>query len=286
MQIHLTHHGLIKVSGDQAKQFLQGQLTCNLEEISAEQSLLGAYCNYKGRILTDFRLFYYNNDYYLLVNKSLLAKTITQLKKYAVFSKVMIEDCTDLFVTMGYLGELPKKNPFSPIIIAVPGPQPRSEFIIKKQNFSNLDLHFDLTGFAANDRWQLENIMAGIPTIYPQTSEMFTPHMINYHLINGVSFNKGCFVGQEVITRTQHLGKLKRHMYRLQVTHHCRPQPGDPVFSQQQEIGTVIDASPDPQLQSGYQLLAVIHDEKFIQQGLSLIPTGAILSLQSLPYRV
>src|SRR5262249_51229200 len=137
---------------------------------------------------------------------------------------------------------------------------------------------------AATESWKLENIMAGIPTIYPQTSELFTPHMINYHLINGVSFNKGCFVGQEVIARTQHLGKLKRHMYRLQVISDKRPEPGDPVFSREQEVGTVVDASPDPQLQSGYQLLAVIHDEKFIDQGLSLTPNGASLSLQSLPY--
>lgn len=233
------HQGLIKVSGPQSKPFLQGQLTCDLNEITPEHSLLGAYCDHKGRILTDFRLHYDGQDYYLLLNKSLLEKTITRLKKYAVFSKVNIDDCTH---------------------------QPSTQ--------------------AATEAWRLGNIMAGIPTIYPQTSELFTPHMINFHLIKGVSFNKGCFVGQEVIARTEHLGKSKRHMYRLQGVSDKRPEPGDPVFSQGQEVGTVVDASPDPELPSGYQLLAVIHDEKFIAQGVSLTPQGATLSLQTLPYTI
>lgn len=305
MFIPLPNLGLIKISGDQAKQFLQGQFTCNLAEIDDQHSRLGAYCDYKGRMFADFRLYYLQPDYYLLLNKSLSAKVLEQLQKYAVFSKVSVS-CSEEFTICGYLaeenistinnfGEVPQavdevviKKDFS--ILRVPGLKPRYVIIIKQDRAVQLNLSFTLSAESAIDRWQLANIMAGIPSLYPQTSDIFTPHMLNYHLINGISFSKGCYVGQEIISRTQHLGKLKRHMYRMQITSNHRPQPGDTVFHEQQEVGTVVDASPDPTINSGYQLLAVLHDAQYAKKELTLAggKTGndnPVLMTLDLPYK-
>ena len=95
------------------------------------------------------------------------------------FSKVIIENYSDIFAFLGYLGSqnFLEKIPQESIIIPLPGSQKRYEIIIKKQNFENLNLQFDLDNEAANNQWQLENILAGIPTIYPETSEMFTTHI-------------------------------------------------------------------------------------------------------------
>ena len=82
----LVDIGLIRISGKDAKQFLQGQLTCDLEEISVEQSRLGAHCDVKGRIIASFRLFFYQNDYYFLLQNSTLPLLLASLQKYAVFS--------------------------------------------------------------------------------------------------------------------------------------------------------------------------------------------------------
>lgn len=324
MVLDLTHYyGLIQVRGEQAKGFLQGQLTCDVTKIDAKSSCLGAYCDHKGRVLADFRLYQAEQGvYYLLLHQSLVDLVIAQLKKYAIFSKVAVENHSDLFMILGYLAagaaeetltdqdiqeKFQSKHLFIiPIETSTPpslpgfipksaGNSPRFLFLLPKKpgiDLSILDLpnhliqSINLTGQVASSHWQQANILAGIPTVYAATSGLFTPHQINFHLINGVSFSKGCFLGQEVIARTQHLGKSKRLMVRMQIQTADRPKPGDPVFDGEAIVGAVVDASPDFNLETGYQLLAVINDKIFTTRPLTLEPHGAeILNLQSLAYQ-
>jgi folate-binding protein YgfZ len=107
--------------------------------------------------------------------------------------------------------------------------------------------------------WSWLDIMAGLPTVLPETSEAFVPQMANLEILGGVNFKKGCYPGQEIVARMQYLGRLKQRMFRAHVDSPQRPMPGldvhCPEFGEQ-SAGAVVDAQPSPR--GGYDLLAVI----------------------------
>jgi tRNA-modifying protein YgfZ len=133
---------------------------------------------------------------------------------------------------------------------------------------------------------ELLDIRAGIPTIYDRTADAFVPQMANMQLIDGVSFNKGCYTGQEVVARMQYLGKLKRRMYLAEVESDTPPQPGDELFStsttSQQGSGSVVAASP---LGGGrYEILAVVEVRSAESGEVRLSDHGPVLQFKALPY--
>jgi hypothetical protein len=137
--------------------------------------------------------------------------------------------------------------------------------------------------FATADEWRLLDIQAGIPHIYDQTAEAFVPQMINLQLLDGISFRKGCYTGQEVVARMQHIGTLKRQMYRAEVVTDTPPQPADEVFcaasTSQQASGRVVDAAP---IETGrYAVLAVV-EISAVESGepVRLGENGAVLTLE------
>jgi folate-binding protein YgfZ len=220
-----SHLGLIAISGPDAEKFLQGQLTCDVRDVNEQQSRLGAYCNHQGRVQATFRLFQHDGSYYLLLPVSMVSTTLALLQKYALFSKVTLTEATQNLT-----------------ITDIPGDNPEKRIVL------NIDTAV----------WELNHILAGIPTIYPETVGLFTPHMLNYDRF-GVSFNKGCYMGQEVVARTQYLGKAKQHMYLAQCSTTPPPTPGDAILTNEQlQAGTVVNIAPDSQGHS--QLLVVLKD--------------------------
>jgi len=123
--------------------------------------------------------------------------------------------------------------------------------------------------------------------IYTETIEAFIPQMANLQLIDGVSFTKGCYTGQEVVARMKYLGKLKRRMYLAHVDTEQRPLPGDELFSGGSESGQgpgrIVDARPSPE--GGFDLLAVMEITRFDENDLHLLDAnGPKLRFQDLPY--
>jgi tRNA-modifying protein YgfZ len=227
-RIPLVDLGLIQITGKNAAQFLQGQLTCDVSEVNTQQSRLGAHCDVKGRIQATFRLLFYQDAYYFLLPRCMLAHLLQCLRKYAVFSAVTLIDVTEHWQKIGLVGpsissllnksvSFPEQNngvisSKTLISLRMPGAIPR--FILlsaDKQLLSCVD--HALQEKPIND-WYLFDIMAGIATVYPQTSALFTPQQLNYPAIGGVSFTKGCYIGQEIIARTHYLGKPKSCLYR------------------------------------------------------------------------
>jgi folate-binding protein YgfZ len=192
---NLSHRGLLQVSGEGAKKFLQGQLTCNLDELNPGQSMLGAHCNPQGRIISFFRLFL-TNDYFLSMPKELIPIAQQALQKYAVFFKVKLEEVSST---------------------------------IPKDIEESTKLHKTL------------DITRGIPAIYPETSEKFLPHELNLPQINAVSFNKGCYTGQEIIARMHYRGKSKTRLYRARVSTELTLQRGNDIYVDSDSIGTLVD---------------------------------------------
>lgn len=277
----LSYKGLISVTGPDALTFLQGQLTCDVQRLNATHSSLGAHCNPKGRILSAFRIFLRDEHFYMFMPATITAAALAHLQKYAIFSKVTIKSIGDSLMRIGYsgpeanthlsalLGPLPNTaNAMIQVddvtLINVPGPMPRFELFAPPEKIFSLWKSLIKTARPAGaDAWQLLHIMAGIPTIYPATTGRFTPHQINYPKLGAVSFNKGCYIGQEIVARMEYLGKLKSHMHRAEINCKNIPRPGNTLFCQNGdeaiEIGSVIIAKPTPS--ENYQLLAVVKDE-------------------------
>lgn len=305
--VELTPLGIIKAEGSDAEKFLQGQLTCDVREVSELQSRLGAHCDHKGRMQAIFKLFKYQNDYYFQISKNLIEHLLQCLKKYAVFSKVTLTDVSEDWQQIGINGtesisilkeliseKLPEKIDGvvclnNLVIIQLPGNVPR--FCLLGSNLTIESLkQFLLTRcqHAEFSYWQSLDIAAGIPSLFPETIGLFTPQQINFTSINGVSFNKGCYTGQEIIARMHYLGKLKQHMYKITFAISHEIPPGTKIITinnqEATECGTLVQAVK--MVDDHWQGLAVIYDTA-ISQSLYLENLHQpILNIEDLPYTI
>lgn len=305
----LPHRGLIVVRGPDADQFLQGQLTCDVREVTLERSLIGAHCSPKGRALACFRLFRRNDGLYLELPRDLVSPILARLSKYVLRAKATLEDASDHLARFGIagpkaaalvqerLGGIPEtvnevlhgaEEESALTAIRLPGPILRFELYglapELQTRWKALDDQLRLTDV---ESWRLLDILAGIPAVYPETVDAFVPQMLNLDLLGGISFQKGCYTGQEIVARTHYLGKLKRRMYLARVESPMPPKPGDPLFSPQadasQSAGQLADVCRHPD--GGYAVLAVALISCAEQGTLHLVSaSGPILRLEALPY--
>ena len=306
----LSHLGMIAARGPDAETFLQGQLTCDVQQVALDHSLPGAHCTPKGRVFASFRLFRREDACYLESPLAMIAPALNRLRKYVLRARIRLEDASDFLARMGVagpntaalltkiLGAVPQAangvitgnatQPDGVTIIRLPGPIPRFELHGAARELSAVwnALAPNVTPVGA-EPWRLLDILAGTPTVYPETVEAFVPQMLNLQLLDGISFHKGCYTGQEIVARTHYLGKLKRRMYLAQVDSPTPPRPGDPLFSPQadasQSAGQLADACRHPT--SGYAVLAVALIECAEQGVLQLSDVhGPELRLEPLPY--
>ena len=239
--VDLSDYGLLKVSGLDAKKFLQGQLTCNVEEVTALEVRMGAHCNPQGRVISLFHLLQFQNAYYLLMPRLMVTITLTALKKYALFYKTELTDESDNLIIIGYSGPLftpeMQSSPNMANIASIPLTHHHSQHRLfmgelepMKTLWKKLAEQTALSTLAA---WKLLTVSAGIPIIYPETTGKFLPHDINLQTLGAISFDKGCYTGQEIIARMHYRGKLKNHLYHTTITHPSPLLPGTEIYSLQ-----------------------------------------------------
>lgn len=299
----LSHFGLIRVTGEDAETFLQGQLTNDMREVTEERSQLAGWCSPKGRMLANFRCFRRGQAYYLQTPAENLALVTQRLGMFVLRSQVSLADASDELMRIGLTGECVEpvlaplfdtlpcldnevKHQGELSLIRLPGAVCRYELLGPAEALMEVwRIAEPRATYMGDDFWALQDIRAGLPTIYPATREAFVPQMTNMQLVDGVSFTKGCYVGQEVVARMQHLGTLKRRMYLAHVTADAPPQPGDDLYSQVstsgQGTGKVVDARPS---NDGYDLLAVIETKSAEAGEVCLGEKGPPLRMQHLPY--
>jgi folate-binding protein YgfZ len=300
----LSHFGLIQVEGEDAETFLQGQLTNDLRKVTENRSNLAGWCSAKGRMLANFRCFRRGEAYYLQTPRENLESVIKRLGMYVLMSKVSLTDVSDELMRLGLTGScavslLQSRFPELPTdanqvvqvkeftLIRLPGSPDRFELLGPAEALIAFWQEAESQAVRqSEDFWALQEIRAGVPTIYPATSEAFVPQMTNMQLVDGVSFTKGCYIGQEVVARMQYLGKLKRRMYLAHVVSDTPPRPGEELFSagssSGQGSGKVVDARP---ANGGYDLLAVIEKASVeSEHEVCLGENGPRLQLQQLPY--
>jgi len=238
MFIKLSKFGCIRVTGPDAKKFLQGQLTCNIDLLLPGTNCMGAHCNPQGRVISLFYLVNRQDHYYLLMLRSLVPLALTALKKYAVFFKAELTDASE---TIGVIGHT---NDYIPAL--------KDAAQIRLSDTRSLTLADNLvvanyepksTDQAA---WELADIHEQIPFIYPETSGLFLPHDLNLDKLNAIHFDKGCYTGQEIIARMHYRGKRKNHLSYARIASERSPQLGADIYALHDEtkrmIGSLVNA--------------------------------------------
>lgn len=227
--ISLADWQLVKVSGNDNRQYLQGQVTNNMNHLSEQSALFAAHCDAKGKMWSNLLLFQRGQDIYYIVRKSVAEKQIAELKKYAIFSKVAIELVVDLNI-FGLVGaaipseittQLVDKNCFTDkntTYIKLPLPEPRIIVV------TPLPLSDDL--LPCSD-WLKLDLEAGYAIIDTENMESLLPQACNLQYFDAISFDKGCYCGQEMVARAQFRGANKRGLYLLSGNSEVLPIIGD-----------------------------------------------------------
>ena len=231
----LPDFDLLRVSGEDAAKFLQGQVTCNVLTLQETQWVPGAYCELNGRVIADFRLMTHENCYYLLCEKGVGSILKDALSKYIVFSKATLALVSDEYYRLGFWSEADtaallkslasQEQQFDlnqrfisvdGILVATLGKNDtRFEVLIPKDK---LDTALENTNFdqAQQERWALCDIQDGYFHIRPESVERYTPQVLNYDLAGAIDFKKGCYRGQEIVARMHYKGSAKKRLFRLQ----------------------------------------------------------------------
>lgn len=219
---------MLEVSGTDALKFLQGQVTCDMTQVKENQCQLAACINLKGRVISNFIVMPWSRQdapsYLLLCPPEMSSITAAVLKKYAVFSKVSIDIADkNLLVSMTNaplseikaiaINAIEAEPQTSMHWLAIPGSQ-RHLFLAPSHDM--LALWKQLKHFQyvrGYDSWQQENINDALVFIEKPCSEMFTVQEINFELVKGVNFSKGCYTGQEIVARLHYRGVSKRRAF-------------------------------------------------------------------------
>ena len=225
----LSDWQLVKVSGIDNRTFLQGQVTADINHLNEHTALFAAHCDAKGRMWSNLILFQRGADIFYIVRKTVAEKQIAALKKYAVFSKVTIEPVVDLnliglennAIEQSIIAELGDNSCITKddiTYIKIPLPEMR---LIK---VSNEPLPTDSQ---TADHWLKLDLEAGYAIIDEPNIESLLPQACNLQHYNAISFDKGCYCGQEMVARAQFRGANNRGLYLLVGKSKALPIIGD-----------------------------------------------------------
>ena len=229
----LDQFGFLSVTGRDACKFMQGYTTCDLDKLTDQDFQMGAICNLQGRMVTSFLVCKTEDGLLLRMDRALVDTTITFLSKYIVFSKASLEDVSDTFHCYGLMNTEAETGNVS---ISDQGYQlqiteTRAEGWLKQTPASGEEVE--------PDTWQLAEVSDARAWVNQATTEQFLPQMFNYDQTGAIDFEKGCYLGQEIVARMQYRGELKRRLHILRSE--TEVAAGDPVAtSTGSNLGTIV----------------------------------------------
>ena len=298
----LSKFGLLSITGEDAAAFLHSQLSSDVNALLVSQAQYASYCSAKGRVLANFLLWREPAGYSALLSRDLLESMRKRLAMFVLRSKVKIEDASEQRVVLGIsAGHKAVEHCWGPVqheALAVSITEAGAIVSLGEGRYiatvetagaeaAWTQLAADLTP-AGEPAWNWLDVRAGIPWVSAATQDQFIPQMANLDLIGAVNFRKGCYPGQEIVARTQYLGKLKRRMFRFHVESDAIPVVGSDLFSATisgQSCGNVINSAAAPD--GGFDLLAVTQIEA---AHASILHLGSIdgpaMNMLDLPYQV
>ena len=292
----LSHLGVIRVAGEEASKFLQGQLTQDVVLLGLSEARLAAFCNAKGRMQASFIVFKRSHEEILMLcSRDILPATLKRLSMFVLRAKAKLSDATADYALFGLAG-----NAIESIAGGAQAPWVKADFDAQSLVFlypgagQSRALLCAPSGTPAPagqslalDHWHWLAVQAGIAMITQPIFEVFVPQMLNYESVGGVSFKKGCYPGQEIVARSQFRGTLKRRAYLA----HTEGQPsvGQEVFhagDAEQPCGVVAACAPHPA--GGFDVIASMQTSAAADaEGGRLTlgsASGPALALLPLPY--
>jgi len=300
----VTSHGVIAVAGDEAASFLHKQLTNDVEHLGLAEVRLAGYCTPKGRLQASFLMWRNAESVFLQLPRELQAALQKRLSMFVMRAKAKLADATPE-ATIGFggakaqaaleqlFGALPA-TPYSKIDhalgtlmrLADAFGAPRYQWLATSQAAQSAwPALAAALAVAGDDAWSLAAIHAGVPEITLKTQEQFVPQMVNFELLGGVNFKKGCYPGQEIVARSQYLGKLKRRTTLASIAA-AGAEAGNEVFAvadPDQPCGMVVNAAPN-----GAGGMDVLVEMKLAALGEGEVrlgsAQGAPLRFQAMPY--
>lgn len=299
--VPLTHLSRLQARGDDAATFLHNLLTQDVTGLPADGIRHAGFCSPKGRLLAAFTVWREGASVVLQLPRALAEPMRKKLSMYVLRSKVTLTDATEARPALGLSGQNAVTAlqaaglavPASNLTTATTGEvcvlrlaDNRFEVVCPADELARLwPILVTQATPAGTPAWRWYDIRDGLVSIWPATQEEFVPQMVNFELTGGVNFKKGCYPGQEIVARTQYLGKLKRRMYRARADG-APPAPGTPIYgtdTNDQACGAVVDAVMHPD--GGCELLAVVQMSSVAAGDVRISsPGGLVLSVLPLPY--
>ena len=301
----LVHLASLSFVGDDAMEFLHGQLTADVRGLAMHSATLGGYCTAKGRMLANFWLARESSGLAMMLDAEIAPAVQKRLAMYVLRSKVKIANQHATHHLIGLVG--PNAADCLQMLGLAAPPEDRriirtaagdTWWCVAPQRYvGQIQTAHAASAWATlakqarpvgNACWQWLDITAGLPLIGARTQDELVPQMINLEAIGGVSFTKGCYPGQEIVARTQHLGKIKRRMFLAHLDAAPPPLSGEAIFGADlgaQASGLVVNAAAAPD--GGYDVLAVMHTSTASGASAHLRSLdGPALALRPLPYIV
>ncbi|QYJ78286.1 tRNA-modifying protein YgfZ [Shewanella acanthi] len=225
MIANLSHLGLIKIVGEQGRTFIHGQVTTDIVSLAKDQWRWGAHCDPKGKMIASFRTFAIDDALFMLMPRDTVAIDLPQLQKYAVFSKATLTNASDELVLLGVAGDEAKafvEARFGAITLELTVTEQGTiikdaeRYILALTPETAADIAASVESVFDASAWQAIEILAGYPNLAASHANQYVPQMCNLQAVNGISFNKGCYMGQETVARMKYRGGNKRALYILQ----------------------------------------------------------------------
>jgi folate-binding protein YgfZ len=303
VMVPLVHLRLIGAQGDDATQYLHNLFSNDVKKLTEDAAQWTSFNSPKGRMLASMLLWHADGGYRLALAADLHEAILKKLKMFVLRSKVALADATGSRALLGLASDTLAET------LAKAGlPVPAAPMKCSHRNGASvirldakrviIDLPADQLATvwaqlaaqsvvpAGTVAWQWLDIQCGIPLVTEATQDAFVAQMLNYELIGGVNFQKGCYPGQEIVARTQYLGKLKKRMYRLQGPANTDAHAGDDLFApafDDQAIGKLVTVVPTPN--GGFEALGVMQIQAADEGQIHLrTPDGVKLRLAPLPY--
>lgn len=296
--VALSHLGVIRAHGADAAKFLHGQLTNDFSVLGLSQARLAGFCSAKGRLQASFVAWKESHDEVLLMcSASVLLTTVKRLSMFVLRAQCKLSDATAELPVLGLVGASAgrlvvdvriweKRNFGAASVIRLPDAAGLHRAICVGPTAMEVAASVASPALSLDD-WRWLEVQSGVPTIEAATAEQFVPQMLNFELIGGVDFKKGCYPGQEVVARSQYRGTTKRRMFLFDCD--VAAAAGQEVFHSDdpgQPAGMVVNAAPRP-AGNGSSLLVEVKLAALKLGSLHLgSPDGTPLQRSTMPYEV
>ena len=274
---HLSHLSTLSFSGSDAKDFLQGQMTQDINSISDQSYKMTSILNPKGRIIVTGLIKEFKGNIFFIISKDLSKDCVQWLSRYILRSDVKIS------IEKNYIFGLNNENQKQ--LFKYDGNQ-------QQLNISPISMDHSRCILLADDEvslkdksiesineseWILSDIKRGLPILSKESSEKYIPQMINLDLLEGISFSKGCYTGQEVVARVQHRGKIKQRMFHITAeSNKSEIEHQSEIMHENSKVGSLVNSIMNKNILHSLAVINIDDSEK------KLILKGKTLNVNSL----